>query len=79
MDVEFPYLIINEKAGVMSNVFIQKLTLCIYIGRERYVYAMELHRNHSNNKLKMFQYQPETIINTQQYMLMGCEVVAFSL
>ena len=49
------------------------------MGRGRYVYAMELHRNHSNNKLKMFQYKQETIINTQQYMLMGCEVVVFSL
>ena len=49
------------------------------MGRGRYVYAMELHRNHSNNKLKMFQYTQEAIINTQQYMLMGCEVVVFSL
>ena len=49
------------------------------MGRGRYVYAMELHRNHSNNKVEMFQYKQKAIINTQQYMLMGCEVVAFSL
>ena len=49
------------------------------MGRGRYLYANELHLNHSNNKLKMFQYKQETIINTQQYMLMGCEVVVFSL
>ena len=47
--------------------------------RGSHVYAMELHRNHSINKVEMFQYKQKAIINTQQYMLMGCEVVVFSL